>query len=156
MAFPSQLLWLFPSLTVYVGTLASDLSLDKCLQHRAKKNLAFSRREKNEKSGTGNLGKIKYNTGHGSLRVHEIQETSQKSETDLQYVMVSHLPHYMVLHFPLNCYAGAAARQGRPQASINMAIPLSLLLIIFQSPPASLPISLVRKDRLDNLQRLIP
>lgn len=71
-------------------------------------------------------------------------------------VVVSHLPHYMVLHFPLNCCAGAAARQGRPQASINMAIPLSLLLIISQGPPASLAISLVKKDRLDNLQRLIP
>lgn len=62
----------------------SDLSLDKCLQHWAKKNLALSRRGKNEKSGTGNLGKkIGYNIGHGSLRVHEIQETSQKNKTDL-------------------------------------------------------------------------
>lgn len=68
--------------------------------------------------------------------------------------MVSHLPDYTVLHFPLNCCAGAAARQGGPQAPINTAIPLSLLLIIFHSPPTSLAISLVKEDRLDNLQGL--
>lgn len=71
-------------------------------------------------------------------------------------MMVSYLPDYMVLHFPLNCCAGAAARQGRPQASISIAIPLSLLLIIFHIPPASLAISLVRENRLDNLQGLFP
>lgn len=88
------------------------------------------------------------------FRVYEIQEASQKTKTDLQYVTVSHLPDYTVLHFPLNCCAGAAARQGRPQATINMAIPLSLLLIIFHSPPTSLAISLVKEDKIDNLQGL--
>lgn len=68
--------------------------------------------------------------------------------------MVSHLPDYTALHFPLSCCAGAAARQGRPQASINMVIPMSLLLIIFHSPPMPLAVSLVEEDRLDNLQGL--
>lgn len=78
----------------------------------------------------------------------------KRTRLTLQYVMVSHLPDYMVLHFPLNCCAGAAARQGRLQASNNMVIPLSLLLIIFHITPASLALSLVKEDRLDNLQGL--
>lgn len=35
-----------------------------------------------------------------------------------------------------------------------MVIPLSLLLIIFHSSPTSLDISLVKEDKLDNLQGL--
>lgn len=42
-------------------------------------------RGKNEKSGTGNLGKkIEHNVGHGSLSfsVYETQETSEKAKAD--------------------------------------------------------------------------
>ena len=97
---------------MYFGVSPQPL-LDKCLQCWVKKDLAFNTRGKNEKSGTGNLGKkTEHNLGRGSLSfsIYEIQETSQKAKTDLRYVTVSCLPDHAVLHFPLNRLAGAAVR----------------------------------------------
>ncbi|KAJ7417083.1 hypothetical protein WISP_66950 [Willisornis vidua] len=81
-----------------------------------------------------------------SMRMPPRQQAGITSQN--KYLVVS------ILHFPLNCLTGAAARQGRPQASINMAIPLPLLLFVFYNPPTSLAVSPVKENRLESLTAL--
>ena len=87
-----------------------------------------------------------------SFSVYEVQETSQKAKTELRYVTVSCLPDHVVLHFLPNRLAGPAARRGRPQASVSMAIRLTLLLTVSHNPPTSPAVSCIKEDRLDRLQ----